>query len=156
MKLLFKQRLFSWLDSYDIYDEHEHTIYSVNGKLSFGHCLDIYQNDQKVGRLKEVVLTLKPQFEMFIQDEYVGCIKKQITIFKPKFVLDCNDWTVEGNWLEWNYQIKDRHGVVIADISKDIYHLTDTYVLDVVKPENALYVLMIVLAIDAQKCSEYH
>ena len=27
MKLLFKQRLFSWFDSYDIYDEFGNTVY---------------------------------------------------------------------------------------------------------------------------------
>ena len=31
--------------------------------------------------------------------------------------------------------------------------MTDTYVLDISKPEDALYVLMFVLAIDAEKCS---
>lgn len=39
MKLLFKQRFFSWLDSYDIYDEYENTVYVVKGQLSWGHCL---------------------------------------------------------------------------------------------------------------------
>ncbi len=29
MKLLFKQRMFSWFDSYDIYDENENTVYVV-------------------------------------------------------------------------------------------------------------------------------
>ena len=33
MKLLFKQRLFSWFDSYDIYDEVSNTVYVV--KASF-------------------------------------------------------------------------------------------------------------------------
>ena len=36
MKLLFKQRFFSWLDSYDIYDEYENTVYTVKGQLSWG------------------------------------------------------------------------------------------------------------------------
>ena len=31
MKLLFKQRAFTWFDSYDIYDENENTVYVVNG-----------------------------------------------------------------------------------------------------------------------------
>ena len=31
MKLLFKQRLFSWFDSYDIYDEAGNTVYVVKG-----------------------------------------------------------------------------------------------------------------------------
>ena len=32
MKLLFKQRLFSWFDSYDIYDEFGNTVYVVKGQ----------------------------------------------------------------------------------------------------------------------------
>ena len=31
MKLYFKQRLFSWLDSYDIYNEAGETVYGANG-----------------------------------------------------------------------------------------------------------------------------
>ena len=41
MKLLFKQRFFSWFDSYDIYNEAGETVYTVEGKLSWGHCLHI-------------------------------------------------------------------------------------------------------------------
>ena len=29
MRLLFRQRLFSWFDSYDIYDEAGNTVYTV-------------------------------------------------------------------------------------------------------------------------------
>lgn len=36
MKLLFKQRFFSWFDSYDIYNEDGQIIYQVEGKLSWG------------------------------------------------------------------------------------------------------------------------
>ena len=32
MKLLFKQRLFSWFDSYDIYDESGNTVYVGKGQ----------------------------------------------------------------------------------------------------------------------------
>lgn len=35
VKLLFKQRLFSWFDSYDIYDETEQTVYVVKGQLAW-------------------------------------------------------------------------------------------------------------------------
>ena len=45
MKLLFKQRLFSWFDSYDIYDEFGNTVYVVKGQLSWGHKLVIYDAD---------------------------------------------------------------------------------------------------------------
>ena len=35
MRLLFRQRLFSWFDSYDIYDEVGNTVYTVEGKLAW-------------------------------------------------------------------------------------------------------------------------
>ena len=36
MKLLFKQRAFTWFDSYDIYDENENTVYVVKGPALVG------------------------------------------------------------------------------------------------------------------------
>ena len=41
MRLLFKQRFFSWFDSYDIYDNNGATVFTVEGKLAWGHCLHI-------------------------------------------------------------------------------------------------------------------
>ena len=35
MRLLFKQRLFSWFDSYDIYEEDGSTVYTVEGKAAY-------------------------------------------------------------------------------------------------------------------------
>lgn len=58
MKLLFKQRIFSWLDSYDVYDENGETVYTVKGQLSFGHKLLIYNKyNEHVGTIKEQALT---------------------------------------------------------------------------------------------------
>ena len=42
MRLLFQQRLFSWFDSYDVYDQEGNTVYTVKGQLSWGHRLQIY------------------------------------------------------------------------------------------------------------------
>ena len=46
-----------------------------------------------------------------------------------------------------------RTGYSIARVSKELFHMTDTYVIDVQDPGNALDALMFVLAIDAEKCS---
>lgn len=154
MKLLFKQRLFSWFDSYDIYNENGDTLFTVQGQLSWGHRLNIYnQQNKHIGTVKEEVLTFLPKFNMYIGDKYFGRIYKEFSFFKPVFHLDCNDWEVSGDWLEWDYQIINSQGLVIATISKEVLHFTDTYVLDIIDSQNALYVLMIVLAIDAEKCS---
>ena len=153
MKLLFKQRMFSWFDSYDIYDENGNTMYVVKGELSWGHLLRIYDtNGNDVGHIQEKILTFLPKFEMYIGNNYAGCISKEFSFFMPKFHIDYNGWQVDGDWLEWDYSIINSSGRNIAHVSKEL-NWTDTYVIDVLDPQDALCALMLVLAIDAEKCS---
>lgn len=154
MKLLFKQRFFSWLDSYDVFDEEGQTVYTVKGQLSWTHKLKIFDvNDRVVGTVEEAFLTWLPRFEIYIGDRYVGCIKKEFTFFTPKFSIDCNGWSVKGDFFEWDYEIYDGNGSLVAVISKEVFNFTDTYSIDLKDDSNALGVLMLVLAIDAEKCS---
>ena len=154
MRLLFRQRLFSWFDSYDVYNEAGQTVYTVKGELAWGHCLRIYDaSGRELGTVKERVLTLLPKFEMYLGDRYIGCISKEFSFLKPRFQIDCNGWRIDGDWLEWDYTIFDGNGRPIAAVSKEILNWTDTYVIDVENPGNALCALMLVLAIDAEKCS---
>ena len=154
MKLLFKQRLFSWFDSYDIYDEDGNSVYTVKGQLSWGHCLKIYDaDDHEVGTIQERILTLLPKFEVYLGNQYVGSISKEFSFFTPRFNIDYNGWHVEGDFFEWDYSILDQSGQQIAEVSKQLFNWTDTYVIDVQNPNDALGALMLVLAIDAEKCS---
>ena len=152
MRLLFKQRIFSWFDSYDIYDEAGATVFSVRGKLAWGKRLDIHDaRGNYLGRVKQRLLTFLPSFEMYVGEQYIGRINKELTFLKPKFTLDCNGWRVNGNWLQWDYEVADAGGGLIATASKQLFNWTDTYVIDVADPNDALLSLMIVLAIDAAK-----
>lgn len=154
MKLLFKQRFFSWFDSYDIYNEYGETVYTVRGQLAWGHCLKIFDaHDNEIGTVRERVFTLLPKFEMYLGEDCVGCISKEFTLFKPVYNIDCNGWNVEGDFFEWDYNIQNRWGENIATVSKELFNWTDTYVIDVKNPDDALCALMLVLAIDAEKCS---
>lgn len=154
MKLLFKQRLFSWFDSYDIYNEAGTSIYTVKGQISWGHCLKIFDaSGNEIGTVKERVLTLLPKFELYLGGQYVGCISKELSFFRPRFHIDCNGWQVEGDFFEWDYQILDSSGKLVATVSKQPFQWTDTYVIDITDPQDAVYALMLVLAIDAEKCS---
>ena len=80
MKLLFKQRMFSWFDSYDIYDEAGNILYTVKGALSWGHLLRIYDaNGHEIGEVRERVLSWLPKFEMYLGGRYVGSIRKEFS-----------------------------------------------------------------------------
>ena len=154
MRLLFKQRLFSWFDSYDIYDEDRNTVYTVKGQLSWGHCMKIFDaHGNEIGMIQERVLTLLPKFEIYLGGNYVGCIRKEISFFKPVFDIDYSGWHVEGDFFEWDYNILNLSGGCVARVSKELLNWTDTYVIDVNNPQDALGALLLVLAIDAEKCS---
>ena len=154
MKLLFKQRMFSWFDSYDIYSEAGNVLYTVRGQLAWGHLLRIFDaHGREVGAVKERVFSWLPRFEMYLDGRYVGSIRKELTFFRPRFIVDCNGWQVEGNWVEWDYRILRPNGSIAAAVSKQIWNLTDTYVIDIADPADALHALMLVIAVDAEKCS---
>ena len=154
MKLLFKQRFFSWFDSYDIYNEAGDTVYTVEGKLAWGHKLEIHDKDgNHIATLTERIFTFLPKFEMYVGGEYIGEIVKKFTLFKPAFEIGCYGYTVKGDFFEWDYQIMDGERTV-ATIEKELLHFTDTYAIDVSDERDALASLMIVLAIDAVKCSQ--
>lgn len=154
MKLLFKQRLFSWFDSYDIYDEEGNTVFVVKGQLSWGHRLNIFNSvGEHIATVKEVMLTFLPRFELYIGEPYAGCISKEFSFFKPRYNIDCNGWSIDGNFLEWDYRILGADGQMTALITKEVFNWTDTYSIEVANPEDGLMALMVVLAIDAEKCS---
>ncbi len=155
VKLLFKQRFFSWFDSYDIYNENGDTVFTVEGQLSWGHRLHILNAaGRHVGTVQQKVLTFAPRFELYENDEYLGCLEKELfTFFKPRYHMDFNGWDVEGNFMEWDYAITDGSGREVAAVSKELFKWTDTYAIDVADPGDALHALMVVLAIDAEKCS---
>lgn len=154
MQLLFKQRVFSWFDSYDIYDEKGNTVYVVKGELAWGHRLQIYDSvGNHLGTVKERVLTFLPKFQLFIGDRKIGELVKEFTFLRPKFSLDCRGWEIEGDIFAWNYQVTDQRGTTVMNAQKRLLSFSDTYVIDVLRREDALYALMVVLAIDAAKCS---
>lgn len=95
MKLLFKQRAFTWFDSYDIYDENENTVYVVKGQLSWGHCLKIFDasEEHELGTVKEQIFSWWPQFELYEGSDCIGTLKKEPWgWFKPRYNIDFNGW----------------------------------------------------------------
>ena len=153
MQLLFKQRMFSWLDSYDIFDEAGNTVYTVKSKLAWGHCLRIYDaNNNHIATVTQKLFTFLPKFEMYLGDNYIGCISREFS-FRPRYNIDCKGWRVEGDFFEWDYTILGLVGEPIATITKEFFNWTDTYSINVYNSNDAIYALMLVLAIDAEKCS---
>ena len=109
--MLFKQRLFSWFDSYDIYAQDGSTLFTVRGELSWGHCLRIYTRDGRyAGTVREKILTFLPRFELFAGENSIGFLKREFTLFRPAYVLEANGWRITGNFMQWDYTVTEPSG----------------------------------------------
>lgn len=156
MKLLIKQRVFSWTDTYDVYDENENPKYFVKAEfLSIGHHIHIYDRatGQEIGAIHQKLLSFLPAFEIEIGGCYFGMVNKKFTLFRPQYEIDYNGWRVEGDFFGWDYDVMSGCSRVVH-ISKELFHWGDTYVLDFANPADEVMGLMLVIAIDAANCSD--
>ena len=128
-------------------------VYTVEGQLAWGHCLHILDADGRhIATVKQRVLTFLPKFDLYLGDACIGTICKEFTIVRPLFTLDCNGW--QGRGTSWAGSTRSQTGSGRWPPSpKEPLHWTDTYVIDVADGRDGLCALMVVLAIDAEKCS---
>ena len=153
MRLLIKQRVFSWGEKFDIYDENGNVKYYVEGEIfSFGHQLHVYdRNDNEIGSVHEKLFSFPKQFEIVMSGATRGFITKQFTFFYQKYDVDFNGWHVEGDFLDWNYDVFAGSRPIIH-INKEWLTWGDTYTIDFENPEDELMGLMLVISIDAANC----
>ncbi len=155
MRLLIKQRVFSWSDTYDVFDEDEQPKYFVKAEMfSFGHQIHVYdcQSGSEVGTIHEKIFSLLPRFEVEMNGSVIGQIQKKFSLFRPHYEIDYNGWTVEGDFWGWNYEVMNGYQTVMH-ILKEPFHWGDTYVIEFANPADELIGLLLVIAIDAANCS---
>lgn len=153
MSLIIRQRIFALTDTYDVCDHTGRPRYSVQTEFfTIGHKIHIYdcQTGAEVGRINERIFTFLQKAELTVRG-VPWLITRQFTFFKPHYTLDCG-WEIKGDFFGWDYQIVDRNGALIATISKELLHLSDTYTLTVNDPKDELAALMTAITIDMMNC----
>ena len=155
MKLLIKQRVFSWSDTYDVYDEWGVARYYVRAEfLSLGHQIHVYEKrtGREIGVIRQRLLTLLPTFDIEIEGRTVGTVKKEFTFLFPRYDVDYLGWKAEGDFFAWDYQVTCGNDLVMT-ISKELLTWGDTYTLDYPDPGDEIPGLLLAIAIDAANCS---
>lgn len=155
MELLIKQRVFSWTDSYDVYDETGTPKYFVKADFfSFGHQIHIFdkQTGVELGSVHQKLFTLLPTFELLMNGRTVGLIRKRFALFRNSYEVEYRGWDVEGDFLGWDYEVI-QGDLQIMSISKQWLSWGDTYTLRYSNPANEFPGLLLVIAIDAANCT---
>ncbi len=155
MQLCIKQRVFSWGDTYDIYDEKGIARYYVRAEVfALGHQIHVYekQTGNEVGSIHQRLFAFMPCFEIVMNGQVVGMVKKEFTFFAPRYQVDFQDWKAEGDFLGWDYRVT-KGGMEVMTISKQLFTWGDTYTMEYLNPAHEMPGLLLVLAIDAANCN---
>lgn len=156
MRLCIKQRVFSWTDSYDVYDENGIARYFVKAEfLSLGHQIHVYekQTGREIGSIHQRLLALLPTFDIVINGQEQGSVSKKFSLFTPRYAVDFHGWEVQGDFLGWDYQVYQQNTEVMS-ISRELLTWGDTYVLNYTNPAHEMPGLLLAIAIDAANCSD--
>ena len=155
MKLMIKQKVFSWGDKFTVYDEAGSEKYKVEGEVfSLGKKLHVYDlNGNELVYIQQKLLTFLPRFFVTINGQEVAEIKAKFSLLKPKYQVEGLNWQVEGNFTAHDYAVYAENGPVV-EIRKEWLTWGDTYVLNIADPAHELQALANVLAIDAVQAQQ--
>ncbi len=153
MKLYIQERLFSWTDTFDVYDENYQAKYFCrNEAFRLAHHLHVYDaNEREIGAIHERAFKFLDHLDIEIDGAIVGSITRQPAFFKSSYHVDFMNWTIEGDLFSWNYHIYENERQIMH-IYRDAWRFKDFYTLEFDDPADEIYGLLLVLAIDAANC----
>ena len=106
MKLYFKQKVFSFRQRSEIYDEFGNVLFNAVGEISLARKMHIYdRTGNEVAYVERKLLRLLPRFSIYVMGQYVTDIVKEFTFFKPSYVFERIGWRVDGEIFSHDYRV---------------------------------------------------
>lgn len=149
-----RQKMLSIGDDFWIENAEGQKVFKVDGKVLRIRKTLVFEDvkGKKLAQIQERLLTIKDT--MVIEDadgRDIATVKKAlISPLRDKWNVDVKggeDLVVQGNILDFEYNIT-AGGKKVAEISKKILRLTDTYVVDVAAGQNDILILAVAIAVD--------
>ncbi|MGH2016469.1 LURP-one-related/scramblase family protein [Aerococcus urinaeequi] len=152
MKLYMKQKLFSLKQDFNIYDHNQTPLFRVSGKLfSVGRQLRIYDalTNEELAYVKESPFRFLTHLKVYKGNDYIATIQQKMTLFKTKMAIEDIGWTIQGDFLGWQYVITDEKNQTIAEVKAKMLSWSDTFEITIDDTQvDPIIVLAIILAID--------
>lgn len=147
---LVKQKLRLGGERFDIKDDRGNVAYQVEGSFfQIPKTFTIYDTQGRtVSQITKTFLTFLPRFEIKLSDGTSFYIRKKLTFFRDKYEFDNLGLRVEGNIWDLNFRLLDDRDQVVAEITKELFHLTSTYQVSVYDEVYADLVISLCVAID--------
>ncbi len=147
---LVKQKFRLGGERFDIKDDRGVVNYQVEGSFfQIPKTFTIYDAyGEQVSEISKEFFTLLPRFTIQLRNGSNFVIRKKLTFFRDKYEFDDLGLRIEGNIWDLNFKLLDDRDHVIAEIRKEIFHLTSTYNVTVYEDSYADLVISLCVAID--------
>ena len=147
---LVKQKFRLGGERFDIKDDRGLVNYQVEGSFfQIPKTFTIYDAyGEQVSEISKEFFTLLPRFTIQLRNGSNFVIRKKLTFFRDKYEFDDLGLRIEGNIWDLNFKLLDDRDQVIAEIRKEIFHLTSTYTVTVYEDSYADLVISLCVAID--------
>ena len=147
---LVKQKFRLGGERFDIKDDRGVVNYQVEGSFfQIPKTFTIYDAyGEQVSEISKEFFTLLPRFTIQLRNGSSFVIRKKLTFFRDKYEFDNLGLRIEGNIWDLNFKLLDDRDQVIAEIRKEIFHLTSTYNVTVYEDSYADLVISLCVAID--------
>lgn len=158
MRYMMKEKLFAFGDDYTIRDESGRDRFFVDGRaISFGNKLSFQDMaGRELAFISQKLLAWGPTYEIYRGDTLAAVVKKHLfTFLRCRFTVDVpgpDDLEAQGSLFDREYTF-ERHGQVVAAVSKQWFRMADTYGIDIADGEDDILILASAVVID-QVCHE--
>ena len=147
---LVKQKFRLGGERFDIKDDRGVVNYQVEGSFfQIPKTFTIYDAyGEQISEISKEFFTLLSRFTIQLRNGSNFVIRKKLTFFRDKYEFDNLGLRIEGNIWDLNFKLLDDRDQVIAEIRKEIFHLTSTYTVTVYEDSYADLVISLYVAID--------
>ena len=147
---LVKQKFRLGGERFAIKDDRGVVNYQVEGSFfQIPKTFTIYDAyGEQVSEISKEFFTLLPRFTIQLRNGSNFVIRKKLTFWRDKYEFDNLGLRIEGNIWDLNFKLLDDRDQVIAEIRKEIFHLTSTYTVTVYEDSYADLVISLCVAID--------
>ena len=147
---LVKQKFRLGGERFDIKDDRGVVNYQVEGSFfQIPKTFTIYDAyGEQISEISKEFFTLLPRFTIQLRNGSNFVIRKKLTFWRDKYEFDNLGLRIEGNIWDLNFKLLDDRDQVIAEIRKEIFHLTSTYTVTVYEDSYADLVISLCVAID--------
>ncbi len=147
---LVKQKFRLGGERFDIKDDRGVVNYQVEGSFfQIPKTFIIYDAyGEQVSEISKEFFTLLPRFTIQLRNGSNFVIRKKLTFWRDKYEFDHLGLRIEGNIWDLNFKLLDDRDQLVAEIQKEIFHLTSTYTVTVYEDSYADLVISLCVAID--------